>query len=70
LQSSFLFQHRLGGEQPCGSLEHRREELNALLKEQWEFVIEDEPRVRDDHRDKRYNDKMSEVSEKRDLFRT
>ncbi len=53
---------------PAGSLEHRREELNALLKEQWEFVMKTSPEFATIIGDKRYNDKMSEVSEKEIYF--
>ena len=46
------------------SLEERREQLKALLKEQWEFVMKTSPEFATIVGDKRYNDKMSDVSEK------
>jgi uncharacterized protein (DUF885 family) len=53
---------------PATSLDQRREELNALLKEQWEFVMKTSPEFATIIGDKRYNDKMSEVSEKEVYF--
>jgi len=55
-------------DKPVGSLDQRREELNALVKEQWEFVMKTSPEFATIIGDKRYNDKMSEVSEKEIYF--
>ena len=55
-------------DKPAGSLDQRREELNALVKEQWEFVMKTSPEFATIIGDKRYNDKMSEVSEKEIYF--
>jgi len=51
-------------DKPAAGLDQRRDQLNALLKEQWEFVMKTSPEFATIIGDKRYNDKMSEVSEK------
>jgi len=55
-------------DKPAASLEQRREQLNALLKEQWEFVMKSSPEFATIIGDKRYNDKVSEVSEKEVVY--
>jgi len=49
---------------PAASLDERREQLNALLKEQWEFSMKTSPEFATIIGDKRYNDKVTDVSEK------
>jgi len=51
-------------DKPAASLEQRREQLNTLLKEQWEFVMKTSPEFATIIGDKRYNNKVSDVSEK------
>jgi len=51
-------------DKPAATLDQRREQLNTLLKEQWEFVMKTSPEFATIVGDKRYNDKMSVVSEK------
>ena len=49
---------------PAAGVDQRREQLNALLKEQWDFVMKTSPEYATIIGDKRYNDKVSDVSEK------
>jgi len=49
---------------PAASLEQRREQLNALLKEEWEYVLKTNPEFATILGDKRFNDKVSDYSEK------
>jgi len=51
-------------DKPAASLDQRRDQLNALLKEQWDFVMKTSPEYATIIGDKRYNDKVSEVTEK------
>ena len=46
------------------SLEDRRHQLTALLDEQWEYVLRTNPEFASILGDKRYNDKLSDFSEK------
>jgi uncharacterized protein (DUF885 family) len=46
------------------SLESRRKQLNDLLAEQWEYNLRTNPEYASVLGDKRYNDKLSDVSEK------
>ena len=49
---------------PGASLEQRRKQLDDLLKEQWEYTLRTNPEFASILGDKRYNDKVSDVSEK------
>jgi len=51
-------------DKPAAGIDQRREQLNALLKEQWDFVMKTSPEYATIIGDKRYNDKVSDVSEK------
>ena len=46
------------------SVEERRKQLDALLKEQWEYTLKTTPEFASILGDKRYNDKVSNISEK------
>src|SRR5260370_35769166 len=46
------------------SLDHRRKQLNDLLAEQWEYTMRTNPEYASIRGDKRYNDKLSDASEK------
>jgi uncharacterized protein (DUF885 family) len=54
----------LAAEKPKAKVEERRKQLDALLKEQWEYVLKTNPEFATILGDKRYNDKVSDVSEK------
>jgi uncharacterized protein (DUF885 family) len=54
----------MGGGKPAASLEARRAQLDALLKEQWEYTLRTSPEYATILGDKRYNDKVSDISEK------
>ena len=49
---------------PAQSLEERRKQLDSLLKEQWEYTLRTAPEFASILGDKRYNDKVSDISEK------
>jgi uncharacterized protein (DUF885 family) len=46
------------------SVDARRKQLDALLKEQWEYTLRTSPEFASILGDKRYNDKVSDLSEK------
>src|SRR5260370_8869599 len=50
-------------QQPA-SLDARRKQLNDLLAEQWEYTMRTNPEYASILGDKRYNDKLSDASEK------
>src|SRR5271154_1900534 len=52
------------GDKPVQSLEERRKQLDGLLKEQWEYNLRTSPEFATILGDKRYNDKVSDISEK------
>jgi len=54
-------------QKPAQGLEDRRAQLNALLKEQWEYVMKSAPEFASILGDKRYNDQVSNISEKENL---
>jgi len=54
----------VANDNPAAGVDQRREQLNALLKEQWDFVMKTSPEYATIIGDKRYNDKVSDVSEK------
>jgi len=51
-------------DKPAAGIDQRREQLNALLKEQWDFVMKTSPEYATIIGDKRFNDKVSDVSER------
>jgi uncharacterized protein (DUF885 family) len=51
-------------DKPSANVEERRKQLDALLKEQWEYVLKTSPEFASILGDKRFNDKVSDVSEK------
>src|SRR6266404_4893371 len=46
------------------NLEARRKQLDSLLKEQWEYVLRTSPEFASILGDKRYNDRLSDFSQK------
>ena len=51
-------------DKPALNVEERRKQLDALLKEQWEYTLRTSPEFATILGDKRYNDKVSDISEK------
>src|SRR5271168_435594 len=49
---------------PAQSVDERRKQLDSLLKEQWEYTLKNGPEFASIIGDKRYNDKVSDISEK------
>jgi len=47
-----------------GTVDQRRQQLDALLKEQWEYTLRTSPEFASILGDKRYNDKLSDFSQK------
>ncbi|MBI2682279.1 MAG: DUF885 domain-containing protein [Acidobacteriales bacterium] len=54
----------LAVDKTSASLEARRKQLNDLLKEQWEYTLRTNPEFATILGDKRYNDQVSDASEK------
>ena len=53
----------LGQELSAADLDRRRKALNDLLSEQWEYTMRTQPEFASILADKRYNDRMSDISE-------
>jgi len=53
-----------GADKPVQTQQERRKQLDALLKEQWEYTLRTSPEFATILGDKRYNDKVSDISEK------
>jgi uncharacterized protein (DUF885 family) len=54
----------MAADKPSANVEERRKQLDGLLNEQWEYVLKTNPEFATILGDKRYNDKVSDVSEK------
>jgi uncharacterized protein (DUF885 family) len=54
----------MAAEKLSANVEERRKQLDGLLNEQWEYVLKTNPEFATILGDKRYNDKVSDVSEK------
>ena len=54
----------MAADKSAANVEERRKQLDTLLKEQWEYSLKTSPEFATILGDKRYNDKVSDVSEK------